>query len=202
MYINAKGCCRQRSDNGQVETAGAMLLGWRGKGAMQSNGAKFTKTAQTHTARKDTCGTCSNSNGNLQRTRKSLPGGSQAVQAAPCGRVPCVDFSLLRPSTVASSKPTAAAAAGRRQDEEEEEELAVTLPTVSTAAAATPRLLLHPFSACCFPPAVAVLLLSCSHPGNGTPVLPRSFCRVNCPSMRARGATRRNGAATAPNSSS
>lgn len=24
MYINAKGCCRQRSDNGQVETAGAM----------------------------------------------------------------------------------------------------------------------------------------------------------------------------------
>lgn len=46
-----------------------------------------------------------------------------------------------------------------------------------------------------------LLLLSCSHPGNGTPVLPRSFCRVNCPSMRARGATRRNGAATAPNSS-
>lgn len=179
MYINAKGCCRQRSDNGQVETAGAMLLGWRGKGAMQSNGAKFTKTAQTHTARKDTCGTCSNSNGNgnLQRTRKSLPGGSQAVQAAPCGRVPCVDFSLLRPSTVASSKPTAAAAAGRRQDEEEEEELAVTLPTVSTAAA-TPRLLLHPFSACCFPPAVAAsapLLLSSWqwHSGFAAFVLPR-----------------------------
>lgn len=179
MYINAKGCCRQRSDNGQVETAGAMLQGWRGKGAMQSNGAKFTKTAQTHTARKDTCGTCSNSNGNgnLQRTRKSLPGGSQAVQAAPCGRVPCVDFSLLRPSTVASSKPTAAAAAGRRQDEEEEEELAVTLPTVSTAAA-TPRLLLHPFSACCSPPAVAAsapLLLSSWqwHSGFAAFVLPR-----------------------------
>lgn len=176
-----------------------MLQGWRGKGAMQSNGAKFTKTAQTHTARKDTCGTCSNSNGNLQRTRKSLPGGSQAVQAAPCGRVPCVDFSLLRPSTVASSKPTAAAAAGRRQDEEEEEELAVTLPTVSTAAA-TPRLLIpSPHAVCLL--LLLLLLLSCSHPGNGTPVLPRSFCRVNCPSMRARGATRRNGAATAPNSS-
>lgn len=179
MYINAKGCCRQRSDNGQVETAGAMLQGGRGKGAMQSNGAKFTKTAQTHTARKDTCSNSSNGNGNLQRTRKSLPGGSQAVQAAPCGRVPCVDFSLLRPSTVASSKPTAAAAAGRRQDEEEEEELAVTLPTVSTAAPALLLLLLLLLLLACScipsPPASAPLLLSSWqwHSGFAAFVLPR-----------------------------
>lgn len=160
------------SGNGRGNAAGVE----RGKGAMQSNGAKFTKTAQTHTARKDTCGTCSNSNGNgnLQRTRKSLPGGSQAVQAAPCGRVPCVDFSLLRPSTVASSKPTAAA--GRRQDEEEEEELAVTLPTVSTAAPALLLLLLLLLLACsCIPSPTAPLLLSSWqwHSGFAAFVLPR-----------------------------
>lgn len=157
-------CCRRGEGRGQCNQ-------------MAQNLQKLHKHTHAHTARKDTCGTCSNSsngNGNLQRTRKSLPGGSQAVQAAPCGRVPCVDFSLLRPSTVASSKPTAAAAAaGRRQDEEVEEELAVTLPTVSTAAPALPLLLLLACS--CIPSPTAPLLLSSWqwHSGFAAFVLPR-----------------------------
>lgn len=157
-------CCRGEEGRGQCNQ-------------MAQNLQKLHKHTHAHTARKDTCGTCSNGNGNLQRTRKSLPGGSQAVQAAPCGRVPCVDFSLLRPSTVASSKPTAAAA-GRRQYEQEEEELAVTLPTVSTAAPALLLLLLLLLLACsCIPspPASAPLLLSSwqSHSGFAAFVLPR-----------------------------
>lgn len=165
------------SGNGRGNAAG----GKEGRGQcnqMAQNLQKLHKHTHAHTARKDTCGTCSNGNSNLQRTRKSLPGGSQAVQAAPCGRVPCVDFSLLRPSTVASSKPTAAAAAGRRQDEEEEEELTVTLPTVSTAAASLLLLLLLLLLACsCIPstPACAPLLLSSWqwHSGFAAFVLPR-----------------------------
>lgn len=120
MYINAKGCCcRQRSDNGQVKTAKGQCCreGGARRGQcnqMAQNLQKLHKHTHAHTARKDTCGTCSNSsNGsNLQRTRKSLPGGSQAVPGSAVWQsAVCVDFSLLRPSTVASSKPTAAAAA-------------------------------------------------------------------------------------------
>lgn len=172
MYINAKGCCRQRSDNGQVKTAKGQCCREGGARRGQCNQmAQNLQKLHKHTHAQTHCekGHMRHMQQQQQQQQRQLATHakifargqpSRAGQRRVAGRVPCVDFSLLRPSTVASSKPTAAAAAaGRRQqeqpgqqeeeEEEVEEELAVTLPTVSTAAAAALLLLLLPSSCCC-----------------------------------------------------
>lgn len=72
MYINAKGCCRQRSDNGQVETAGAMLQGWKeGRGQCNQMAQnlqklhKHTLPERTHAAHAATAMATCNARENL-----------------------------------------------------------------------------------------------------------------------------------------